>query len=228
MSRWLTTGVAAAVVVMLAVAALWSPAPPAARAQTAPDVRLREPAPTPTPAVGQSAGPTPLTLRISSATLEEDGRALADGVDLTLLAQPTYVALPSAGPNLLRISPAITITARDASGRATRLSDAARLRFRQLGAAPASVYRLDIGIWRPLEAVTQGQALVVQPATPGTYAVFAELPPDWPLRHDALAAVALNAARLVVDDLAAQPWVVGHFELGDRGQSVDSVDNAWA
>ena len=68
----------------------------------------------------------------------------------------------------------------------------------------------------------------MQPATPGTYAVFAELPPDWPLRHDALAAVALNAARLVVDDLAAQPWVVGHFELGDCGQSVDSVDDAWA
>ena len=154
MSRWLTTGVAAAVVVMLAVAALWSPAPPVARAQTAPDVRLREPAPTPTPAVGQSAGPTPLTLRLSSATLEEDRATLANGVDLTLLAQPTYVALPSAGPNLLRISPAITITARDASGRATRLSDAARLTFRQLGAAPASVYRLDGGVWRPVPAVT--------------------------------------------------------------------------
>ena len=118
MSRWLTAGVAAAVVAMLAVAAIWSSAPPVARAQTAPDVRLREPAPTPTPAVGQSAGPTPLTLRISSATLEEDRETLANGADLTLLAQPTYVALPSAGPNLLRISPAITITARDASGQA--------------------------------------------------------------------------------------------------------------
>ena len=127
---------------------------------------------------------------------------------LTLLAQPTYVALPSAGPNLLRISPAITITARDASGRAMDLSPASTLRFRQLGAAPASVYRLDGGVWRPVEAVTRGQALVVQPATPGTYAVFAELPPDWPLHHDTLTAVALNAARLVVDDLAAQPWVV--------------------
>ena len=205
MSRWLTAGMAAAVVVMLAVAAIWSSAPPAARAQTAPDVRLREPAPTPTPAEGQSAGPTPLTLRISSATLEEDRATLADGVDLTLLAQPTYVALPSAGPNLLRISPAITITARDASGRATRLSDAARLTFRQLGAAPASIYRLDGNLWRRVPAAKLDLALVVQPATPGTYAVFAELPPDWPLRHDALAAVALNAARLVVDDLAAQP-----------------------
>ena len=205
MSRWLTTGVAAAVVVMLAVAALWSPAPPVARAQTAPDVRLREPAPTPTPAVGQSAGPTPLTLQLSSATLEEDGRALADGVDLTLLAQPTYVALPSAGSNLLRISPAITITARDASGRATRLSGAARLTFKQQGATTASIYRLDGNLWRRVPAARLDQALVVQPATPGTYAVFAELPPDWPLRHDALAAVALNAARLVADDLAAQP-----------------------
>ncbi len=205
MSRWLTTGVAAAVVVMLAVATLWSPAPPAARAQTAPDVRLREPAPTPTPAVGQSAGPTPLTLRISSATLEEDRATLANGVDLTLLAQPTYVALPSAGPNLLRISPAITITARDASGRATRLSDAARLTFAQQDRATASVYRLDGNLWHHVPTVTLGQALVVQPATPGTYAVFAELPPDWPLRHDALAAVALNAARLVADDLVAQP-----------------------
>ena len=205
MSRWLTTGVAAAVVVMLVVAALWSPAPPVARAQTAPDVRLREPAPTPTPAVGQSAGPTPLTLRISSATLEEDRETLANGVDLTLLAQPTYVALPSAGPNLLRISPAITITARDASGRATRLSDAARLTFRQQGATTASIYRLDDNLWRRVPAAELDLALVVQPATPGTYAVFAELPPDWLLRHDALAAVALNAARLVADDLASRP-----------------------
>ena len=207
MSRWLTTGVAAAVVVLLAVAALWSPAPPVARAQTAPDVRLREPAPQPTstPVVGQSAGPTPLTLRISSATLEEDRATLANGADLTLLAQPTYVALPSAGPNLLRISPAITVTARDASGRDTDLSPAARLTFTQQNPEAASVYRLGVGIWRPLEAVTQGQALVVQPATPGTYALFAELPLDWLLRHDALAAVALNAARLVADDLAAQP-----------------------
>ena len=151
MSRWLTAGMAAAVVVMLAVAAIWSSAPPAARAQTAPDVRLREPAPTPTPAVGQSAGPTPLTLRISSATLEEDRETLANGVDLTLLAQPTYVALPSAGPNLLRISPAITITARDASGRPTRLSDAARLRFRQLGRGAGQ--RVPAGrrdLWRPV------------------------------------------------------------------------------
>ena len=205
MSRWLTAGMAAAVVVMLAVAAIWSSAPPAARAQTAPDVRLREPAPTPTPAVGQSAGPTPLTLRISSATLEEDRATLANGVDLTLLAQPTYVALPSAGPNLLRISPAITITARDASGQAISLSAAARLTFKQQGATTASIYRLDGNLWRRVPAARLDQALVVQPATPGTYAVFAELPPDWPLRHDALAAVALNAARLVVDDLAAQP-----------------------
>ena len=205
MSRWLTAGVAAAVVVMLAVAAFWSSAPPVARAQTAPDVRLREPAPTPPPAVGQSSGPTPLTLRISSATLEEDRETLANGVDLTLLAQPTYVALPSAGPNLLRISPAITITARDASGRATRLSDAARLTFKQQGATTASIYRLDDNLWRRVPAAKLDLALVVQPATPGTYAVFAELPPDWPLHHDTLTAVALNAARLVVDDLAAQP-----------------------
>ena len=205
MSRWLTAGMAAAVVVMLAVAAIWSSAPPTARAQTAPDVRLREPAPTPTPAEGQSAGRTPLTLRISSATLEEDRETLANGVDLTLLAQPTYVALPSAGPNLLRISPAITITARDASGQAISLSAAARLTFKQQGATTASIYRLDGNLWRRVPAARLDQALVVQPATPGTYAVFAELPPDWPLRHDALAAVALNAARLVVDDLASRP-----------------------
>ena len=130
---------------------------------------------------------------------------LADGADLTLLAQPTYVALPGAGPHLLRISPAITITARDASGRAMDLSPAATLTFRQAGAATAGVYRLDGGGWRSVEAARQGQALVVQPATPGTYAVFAELPPGWPLRHDALAAVALNAARLVVDDLPKNP-----------------------
>ena len=205
MSRWLTAGMAAAVVVMLAVAAFWSSAPPAARAQTAPDVRLREPAPSPTPAEGQSAGPTPLTLRISSATLEEDRETLANGADLTLLAQPTYVALPSAGPNLLRISPAITITARDASGQAISLSGAARLTFKQQGATTASIYRLDGNLWRRVPAARLDQALVVQPATPGTYAVFAELPPNWPLRHDALAAVALNAARLVVDDLASRP-----------------------
>ena len=205
MSRWLTAGMAAAVVVMLAVAAIWSSAPPTARAQTAPDVRLREPAPTPTPAEGQSAGRTPLTLRISSATLEEDRETLANGVDLTLLAQPTYVALPSAGPNLLRISPAITITARDASGQAISLSAAARLTFKQQGATTASIYRLDGNLWHRVPAARLDQALVVQPATPGTYAVFAELPPDWPLRHDALAAVALNAARLVADDLVAQP-----------------------
>ena len=207
MSRWLTAGLAAALIFVLAVAALWSSAPPAAQAQTAPDVRLREPPPQPTsaPAAESSRSPATLTLRIANATLDEDRRALADGADLTLLAQPTYVALPSAGPNLLRISPAVTITARDAEGRATSLSPAARLTFSQPGAAAAaSVYRLEGKDWRVVPTAGAGEALTVQPAAPGTYAVFAELPPGWALQHDGLAAAALNAARLVVDDLAAR------------------------
>ena len=208
MSRWLTAGLVAVIVVVLAAAAMWPSAPPAARAQTAPDVRLRETAAPPltsAPVAGPSRSPTPLTLRISSATLAEDRSALPDGADLTLLAQPTYVALPKAGPNLLRISPAITITARAAGGQATDLSAAARLTFTQPEQATAGVFRLDGNLWRPVPAVRLGQALVVQPATPGTYAVFAQFPPGWALQHDALAAVALNAARLVLDDLATQP-----------------------
>ena len=206
MSRRLAAGLAAALIVVPAIAALWSSAPPAVRAQTAPDVRLREPPPQPTsaPAAESSRSPATLTLRIANATLDEDRRALADGADLTLLAQPTYVALPSAGPNLLRISPAVTITARDAGGRAISLSPAARLRFSQPGAA-ASVYRLEDSMWRVVQVASAGEALTVQPAAPGTYAVFAELPPGWALQHDGLAAAALNAARLVVDDLAARP-----------------------
>lgn len=197
-------GAAAAFLVLLAVAALWPSAPPPARAQTAPDVRLRE-----TPASSPSAGPgqrsTPLTLRLSSAMLEEDGRVLADGADVTLLAQPTYVALPGAGPNLLRISPAFTITARDAGGRDIELSAAARLTFTQPNAEGAGVFRLEGNAWRAVPAVKLGHALVVQPARTGTYAVFAELSHDWSLRNDMLTAVALNAARLVVDDLATRP-----------------------
>lgn len=208
MTRWLTAGTAAAFLVLLAVAALWPSAPPPARAQTAPDVRLREtPASSPSadPAAGPSQRSMPLTLRLSSATLEEDGRALVDGLDVTLLAQPTYVALPNAGPNLLRISPVITVTARDASGHDIDLSPAARLTFIQPNAEGASVFRLDGKAWRPVHAVALGHTLVVQPAGSGTYAVFAELPPDWPLQHDVTIAVALNVARLVVDDLPSSP-----------------------
>ncbi len=202
MNRWLAAGMAAALLVLLVAAALWPSAPPPARAQTAPDVRLRE---TETPPARKTAGPpdaSRLTLRLSSAALDEDGRALPDGADLTLLAQPTYVALPSAGPNLVRISPAITVTARDAGGQEIGLSPTARLTFRQPGAASAGVYRLGGDAWHPVEAVALGRALVVQPVGPGTYALFAALPPDWPVRHDVLTALALNAARLVVDDLA--------------------------
>lgn len=208
MKRWLRVGTAAALVALLAVTALRPSAPPPASAQTAPDVRLREtqaPAPTAGLAPGLSQDPGPLTLRLSSATLDEAGRARTKGADITLLAQPTYVALPSAGPNLLRISPAITVTARDAGGRDTDLSSAARLTFTQAGAATAGLYRLEGEAWRPVRAVTLGQALVLHPVNPGTYALFAVLPPDWPLRHDMLTAVALNIARLVVDDLAASP-----------------------
>ncbi len=202
MNRWLTAGMAASLVVLLVAAALWPSAPPAARAQTAPDVRLRE---TETPPARKTAGPpdaSRLTLRLSSAALVEDGRALADGADLTLLAQPTYAALPGAGPNLVRISPAITVTARDAGGRDIGLSPTARLTFSQPGAASAGMYRLNGDAWHPVETVAVGQGLVVQPVRPGTYAVFAALPPDWTVRHDVLTALALNAARLVVDDLA--------------------------
>lgn len=206
MSRWLTAGAVAVLVVLLAVAALWPSAPPSARAQTAPDVRLRETAaPPPSETPGADLDATRLTLHLSSARLEADGRALPDGADLTLLAQPTYVALPSAGPNLLRISPAITITARDAGGRDIEISQAARLTFTQENAEASAVYRLDGESWRPIESVKLGAALVVQPVSPGTYALFAELPPDWPVRHDTLTAVALNAARLVVDDLTSNP-----------------------
>lgn len=206
MTRWLRAGAGSALILLLAVAALWPSAPPPARAQTAPDVRLRETAP---PPPSMSPGPEPastrLTLSLSSARLDEDGRGLPDGADLTLLAQPTYVALPGAGPNLLRISPAITITARGAGGRDIALSPAARLTFSQPNAGSAAVYRLEGAGWRPVQAATLGRALVVQPVSPGTYALFAELPPDWPLRNDLLTAVALNAARLVVDDLATNP-----------------------
>ena len=208
MSRWLTAGMAAAVIVLLAAAATWSSRPSPAKAQTAPDVRLRD-AETGSASSDSSAGsveaPAPLALRLSTATLEEDSRVVADGADVTLLAQPTYVALPGAGPNLLRISPAFTVTARDAGGRDIDLSPAARLTFIQPGVAGASVFRLERNAWHPVPAVKLGHALIVQPAGPGTFAVFAELPPDWPLRHDLLTAVALNAARLVVDDLATQP-----------------------
>lgn len=193
---------AAALVVLLVAAALWPSAPPPARAQTAPDVRLRE---TETPPARKTAGPpdaSRLTLRLSSAALVEDGRALADGADLTLLAQPTYAALPGAGPNLVRISPAITVTARDAGGRDIGLSPTARLTFSQPGAASAGMYRLNGDAWHPVETVAVGQGLVVQPVGPGTYALFGALPPDWTVRHDVLTALALNAARLVVDDLA--------------------------
>ncbi len=206
MIRWLSVGAAAALIVLLAVAALLPSSPPLAKAQTAPDVRLREPAST-SPAAGPPPGPSQtsatVTLRLSSATLDEDDRTLASGADITLLAQPTYVALPNAGPNLVRISPAMTITARDAGGRDIALSPAARLTFIQPGAGSAGVYRLDGAAWRSIQAVALGHALVVQPVSPGTYAAFAMLPPDWPVRHDALTALALNAARLVVDDLAS-------------------------
>lgn len=208
MTRWMTVGAAAALIALLAVAALWASPPPPATAQTAPDVRLRE-TPAPSPAAVSAArpnqGPAPLTLRLSSAALEEDGRALTSGADLTLLAQPTYVALPTAGRNLLRISPAITTTARDAGGRDIDLSPAARLTFFQPNAAGVRVFRLERNAWRAVQAFKLGHALIVQPASPGTYAVFAELPPDWPLRNDLLTAVALNAARLVVDDLTPSP-----------------------
>ncbi len=213
MTRRLTAGAAGALVVLLAVMALWPSAPPAARAQTAPDVRLRETAAASTePPAGTRPAPALVTLRLSSARLDEDGRALPDGADLTLLAQPTYVALPGVGPNLLRISPAITITARDAGGRDVDLSPAAGLTFMQPKPEAARVYRLDGDAWRPVQAATFGQALVVVSVNPGTYAVFAQLPPDWPLRNDLLSAVALNAARLVVDDLATQPSLVDKLD----------------
>lgn len=206
MSRWLTAGVAVALITVLTAAALWPSAPPAARAQTAPDVRLREtPASrSPTPPGAESAA-TRTTLRLSNATLEAGRETLPDGADLTLLAQPTYVALPSAGPNLLRISPAFTVTARDAGGRDIDLSPAAQLTFIQPNVEGASVLRLEGDSWRAVRAVKLGHALIVQPTRVGTYAVFAELPPDWPLRDDLLTAVALNAARLVADDLVPNP-----------------------
>ncbi len=208
MSRWLIAGMAAALIVLLAAAATWSSRPAPARAQTAPDVRLREAeskSPRADSAAKSSEAPAPLALRLSNAMLEEDSLVLAEGADVTLLAQPTYVALPGAGPNLLRISPAFTVTARDGGGRDIELSPAARLTFVKPDAAGASVFRLERNAWHPVPAVWLGHALIVQPARPGTYAVFAELPPDWPLRNDMLTAVALNAARLVVDDLAPHP-----------------------
>ncbi|MCY3747891.1 MAG: hypothetical protein OXG64_01230 [Chloroflexi bacterium] len=208
MSRWLTSGMAVAVIVLLAAAANWSSRPAPARAQTAPDVRLRDAetgSASSSPSAGSADASAPLALRLSTATLVEDSRVLADGADVTLLAQPTYVALPGAAPNLLRISPAFTITARDASGRDIDLSPAARLTFIQPSAKSATVFRLERDAWHAVPAVTLGHALIVQPTRTGTYAVFAELPPDWPLRNDLLTAVALNAARLVVDDLATQP-----------------------
>ncbi len=202
MNRWLTAGMAASLVVLLVAAALWSSAPPPAMAQTAPDVRLRETAAPPAQSPGAQPSSTYLTLRLAGATLEVDRRGLPDGADLTLLAQPTYVALPSAGPNLVRTSPAVTVTARDAGGRDFGLSATARLTFNQPHAGDAGVFRLGGNAWHPVESVALGQALVVQPFSPGTYALFAGLPPDWLVRHDALTALALNAARLVVDDLA--------------------------
>lgn len=206
MSRWLAAGVAVAIVTVLTAAALWPSAPPAARAQTSPDVRLREtPAPRSHTATGAEAVATRMTLQLSNATLQADRESLPDGADVTLLAQPTYVALPGAGANLLRISPAFTVTARDAGGRDIELSPAARLTFIQPSVEGASVLRLEGDSWRAVPAVKLGHALVVQPTRTGTYAVFAELPPDWPLRDDLLTAVALNAARLVVDDLATPP-----------------------
>jgi hypothetical protein len=201
MSRW-TAGTVAALMVLLGIAALWSAAPAPATAQTAPDVRLRETAAPTSPTPGEAEVATRLTLRLSSATLEEDERGLTDGADLTLLAQPTYVALPNAGPNLVRISPAVTITLRDSSGRDIGLSSTARLTFDQPGARGGRVYRLDGDAWRAVQAVARGPALVVQPVSPGTYALFAALPPDWSERHDVLPALSLNAARLVLDDLA--------------------------
>lgn len=202
MIRWLTAVLAAALVVLLAAAALWPSRPAPARAQTAPDVRLRETAAPPAQSPGAHPNAPEVTLRLASATLEVDRRGLPDGADLTLLAQPTYVALPGAGPNLVRISPAITVTARDAGGRVIGLSPAARMTFSQPRARGAGVYRLGSNAWHPVETVALGQALVVQPVSPGTYALIAGLPPDWLVRHDALTALALNAARLVVDDLA--------------------------
>ena len=193
---------AASLVVLLVAAALWPSAPPPARAQTAPDVRLRETASPPAQSAGAQPNATQLTLRLASTTLEVDRRGLPDGVDLTLLAQPTYVALPSAGPNLVRISPAVTVTTRDAGGRVIGLSPAARMTFSQPRARGAGVYRLGGNAWHPVETVALGQALVVQPVGPGTYALFADLPPDGLVRNDVLTALALNAARLVVDDLA--------------------------
>ena len=208
MRRWLTVGTFATVVALMTVAVLWPAAPSPASAQTAPDVRLRE-TPASLPDSGRGAEPSQgrvsLTLRLSSATLSEERRALGEGADVTLLAQPTYVALPGAGPNLLRVSPAFTVTARDAGGHDIELSPAARLTFIQPNAEGASVLRLEGDSWRAVPAVRLGHALIVQPARPGTYAVFAELPAYWPLRNDLLTAVALNAARLVVDDLATQP-----------------------
>lgn len=202
MNRWLAAGMAASLVVLLVAAALWPSAPPPAMAQTAPDVRLRETAAPPAQSPGAQPNATQLSLRLASATLEEDMRGLPDGADLTLLAQPTYVALPSAGPNLVRISPAVTVTARDAGGRVIGLSPTARLTFSQPGAASAGIYRLEGDAWQPVEAVALGQALVVNPVGPGTYALFARLPLDWTVRHNVLTALALNAARLVVDDSA--------------------------
>ena len=205
MTRRLTAVAGAALMTLLAVAALWPSAPPPARAQTAPDVRLRETAAATPMSAGLASASGRLTLRLSSARLDEDSRALPDGADLTLLAQPTYVALPSAGPYLLRISAAITITVRDAGGRDIALSPAARLTFSQPKAEAAAIYRLNGDAWRAVQAATLGRSLVVQPVSPGTYALFAELSRDWPLQHEILTAVALNAARLVADDLATQP-----------------------
>ncbi len=202
MNRWLTAGMAATLVVLLVAAALWSSAPPPAMAQTAPDVRLRETAAPPAQSPGAQPSATYLTLRLAGATLEVDRRGLPDGADLTLLAQPTHVALPGVGPNLVRISPAITITARDAGGREIGLSPTARMTFNQPRARGAGVYRLGGNAWHPVETVALGKALVVQPVGPGTYALFADLPPAWLVRNDVLTALALNAARLVVDDLA--------------------------
>ena len=206
MSRWLTTGVTAAVVVMLAVAAIWSSAPPAARAQTAPDVRLREPAPTPTPAVGQSAG----SHAADAAALERNvcrGPAGAAGRRGPHAAGATDLR----GAAQRRAKPAAHFPGDHGHGpRCQRQGDEA------LGCGSPHIQAAGCNNSQHLPAGRQPFGAAFQ--QPGwirrwwcsrprraRMPYLPELPPDWPLRHDALAAVALNAARLVADDLAAQP-----------------------
>ena len=181
-SRWLTAGLVAVIVVVLAVCrdvAVSAAGGPGADGPGRASARNGA-------AAYISTGrrhPSQESHATDSANFEchvgrRIGEMLADGADLTLLAQPTYVALPGAGPHLLRISPAITITARDASGTGDETCrPRRRLTFRQLGRGdgrrvPAGRRRLAI---RVRSGHRQGQALVVQPATPGTYAVFARV-----------------------------------------------------